>query len=56
MNQDTIPSQLGPVTVPSALGPIGSSQNKAESSSSLGSLVKWVLVAVAIAVGYRFLG
>ena len=56
MNQDTIPSQLGPVTVPSALGPVGSVRNEAEPLSSLGSLVKWILVAAAIAVGYRFLG
>ena len=49
MSQDTIPSQLGPVTMPSTLGSAESSR-AAPAESGLGSSIKWVLLIVAVAV------
>ena len=48
MNQDTIPSQLAPITIPSVLGPVGSSDHEPEPSSFMPAL-KWLLVAAAVA-------
>ena len=52
MNQDTIPSQLAPITIPSALGPVGPSAGNSESSSS--PLLKWVLAAALVAGLFYF--
>ena len=53
MNQDTIPSQLAPITIPSALGPVGTTANGPE-PSTFSPALKWLLVAVAIAVVWHF--
>ena len=47
MNQDTIPSQLGPMTIPSALGPTQSSSSEPE-AAGFGSAIKWVLLAAVL--------
>ena len=50
MNQDTIPSQLGPMTIPSTLGPVGSPSRKEKDASTLGPAIKWALGAAAVVV------
>ncbi len=53
MNQDTIPSQLGPVTVPSTLGSDTASEQPAR-SSAFSPALKWTLVGAAILLVWHF--
>ena len=55
MNQDTIPSQLGPITIPSTLGPVGPTVNDPQ-PSTFSPALKWLLVALAVAVVWHFAG
>ena len=55
MNQDTIPSQLGPMTIPAALGPVGKAASEPQ-TFGFSPAMKWLLVAVAIAVVWYFTG
>ena len=50
MNQDTIPSQLGPITIPSPLGTSGSPSSSQKQSSGLNPAIKWVVGVAAVAV------
>ncbi len=50
MNQDTIPSQLDPMTIPSALGPVNASGRQHEASSRISPAFKWLIGAVAAAL------
>lgn len=47
MNQDTIPSQLNPVTIPSKLGPAGPS-SRAPALVDSSPVLKWLLLAVMV--------
>ena len=49
-NENTIPSQLGPVdTIPSTLGPVsGSSSRRARAPSNSGTVVKLLVLVVAV--------
>jgi hypothetical protein len=50
MNQDTIPSQLGPVTIPSALGPVSAPSRGSTASTRISPAFKWLMGAVAAAL------
>ena len=54
MNNDTIPSQLGPITIPSALGPVGAPAGKPEASSSVSPAFKWALAVAGVAALWFF--
>jgi hypothetical protein len=50
MNQDTIPSQLGPSTIPSALGPANASGREPEASAGISPAFKWLIGTLAAAL------
>ncbi len=54
MNNDTIPSQLDPVTIPSALAPVGSAATGRAASSGVGAATKWALGAAALVAVWLF--
>ncbi len=49
MNQDTIPSQLGPMTIPSPLSPVSAPRHE-PASSGISPAVKWLLGAMVAAL------
>lgn len=52
MNNDTIPSQLNPVTIPSPLSPMGEATSRKPESPGVSPLVKWMLAAALLLAVY----
>jgi len=50
MNEDTIPAQLGPMTVPATLGPADASRRGPATSAGVSPAFKWLIGAVAAAL------
>jgi hypothetical protein len=50
MNQDTIPSQLGPITIPAALRPVNEPSRESGASTGIRPALKWLFGAVAAAL------
>ena len=50
MNEDTIPAQLGPMTVPATLGPADASRHSPATPVGVNPAFKWLIGAVAAAL------
>ena len=50
MDENTIPSQLGPMTIPATLGPANTSRHEPAASARVSPAFKWLMGAVAAAL------
>ncbi len=50
MDENTIPSQLGPMTIPATLSPVNTSKHEPAAPARVSPAFKWLMVAVAAAL------